>query len=68
MRDLASLVRKVEMLPWDVWGPMEDSYDGKTGADFDVLIDQLAAACGDHDEPELERIYEQLAVPASLIC
>ncbi|HMJ78170.1 MAG TPA: transglutaminase-like domain-containing protein [Iamia sp.] len=67
MRDLASLVDKVEMLPWDVWGPMEDSYDGTTGREFDGLIDQLAAACGDHDEPELERVYEQLAVPASLI-
>ena len=68
MRDLASLVRKVEMLPWDVWGPMEDSYDGKTGDDFDLLIDQLAVACHPHDEPELERIYEQLSVPAVLIC
>jgi len=68
MRDLASLVQKVEMLPWDMWGPMEDSYEGRTGPDFDVLIDQLAAACGDHDEPEMERISEQLAVPASLIC
>ena len=24
MRDLASLARKIEMLPWDEWGPMED--------------------------------------------
>ena len=68
MRDLASLVRKVEMLPWDVWGPMEDSYEGRTGDDFDLLIDQLALACNSHDEPELERIYEQLSVPAGLIC
>ena len=68
MRDLASLVRKVEMLPWDVWGPIEASYDGETGADFDLLIDQLAVACHSHDEPELERIYEQLSVPAVLIC
>jgi hypothetical protein len=68
MRDLANLVRKVEMLPWDVWGPMEDSYDGKTGDDFDLLIDQLAGACHALDEPDLERIYEQLSVPAVLIC
>ena len=47
---------------------MEDSYDGKTGDDFDLLIDQLAIACHSHDEPELERIYEQLSVPAVLIC
>lgn len=68
MRDLASLVPKIEMLPWDVWVPMEESYDGKTGDDFDVLIDQLATACNEHNEPELQRIYEQLAVPAALIC
>lgn len=66
MRDIAALY-KIEMLPWDEWGPMEDSYNGKTGDDFDQLIDQLAAACRDHDQPELQRIYEQLAVPASLI-
>ena len=67
MRDLASVVCKLEMLPWDEWGPMEDSYRGKTGDDFDLLIDQLAAATTDPDEPELKRIYEQLAVPASMI-
>ena len=46
------------MLPWDVWGPMEDSYDGKTGDDFDQLIDQLAAAAEGNDEPALRRIYQ----------
>ena len=68
MRDLASLLHKVEMLPWDVWGPMEDSYDGRTGDDFDLLMDDLAAACDDHDEPGLRRVDEELTVPASLIC
>jgi Transglutaminase-like superfamily len=68
MRDLASLVPKVEMLPWDEWGPMEDSYNGKTGDDFDLLIDELAVATRDHDQPDLQRIYELLAVPASMIC
>lgn len=68
MRDVASLSNKIEMLPWDVWGPMEDSYDGKTGDDFDLLIDELAAACDDHDGPRLRRVYQQLTVPASLIC
>jgi hypothetical protein len=67
MRDIASL-RKIEMLPWDEWGPMEDSYNGTTGADFDVLIDQLAEACRGDDEHEQLRVYEQLAVPPSLIC
>jgi hypothetical protein len=68
MRDLASLLHKIEMLPWDVWGPMEDSYTGKTGDDFDLLIDELASACDEHDEPRLRRVYEELTVPASLIC
>ena len=68
MRDLASLLHKIEMLPWDVWGPMQDSYDGNTGDDFDLLIDKLAVACDDHDMAGLQRIYEELAVPASLIC
>lgn len=67
MRDLASLVAKTEMLPWDAWGPMEDSYSGKTGDDFDRLVDDLAAACGSGDERSLERVYRQLAVPASMI-
>ena len=68
MRDLASLVGKVEMLPWDEWGPMEDSYNAKTGDDFDLLIDELATATRDHDEADLLRIYEHLAVPVSMIC
>ena len=71
MRDLASVACKVEMLPWDEWGPMQDSYDGKTGADFDRLIDQLAAATDDPEGPggvDLLAIYDQLAVPASMIC
>lgn len=42
LRDLASLARKVEMLPWDEWGQMQDSYNGTAGDDFDQLIDQLA--------------------------
>jgi hypothetical protein len=47
---------------------MEDSYTGKTGDDFDLLIDELASACDEHDEPRLRRVYEELTVPASLIC
>jgi len=67
MRDLASLVAKVEMLPWDEWGPMADSYEGRTGADFDLLMDELAVATRVGDQITLERIYEQLAVPAASI-
>lgn len=67
MRDLASLARKIEMLPWDEWGPMEASYHGRTGDGFDLLIDQLAVATRDNDQVEMQRIYEQLAVPPSMI-
>lgn len=67
MRDLASVARKIEMLPWDEWGPMNDSYEGRTGADFDRLIDQLAAATDDPDTFDLQPIYDQLAVPADMI-
>lgn len=67
MRDLASLYRKIEMLPWDEWGPMHDSYDNKTGDDFDLLIDDLAAATIGEDDAALHRIYEGLAVPADMV-
>lgn len=67
MRDLASLARKIEMLPWDEWGPMEDSYNNATGPEFDVLIDRVAAATAT-DDGDLESTYVQLAVPPSLIC
>ncbi len=67
MRDLASVACKVEMLPWDEWGPMEASYRGDTDDDFDMLIDQLAVVTLGHDHMDLQRIYEQLAVPISMI-
>ena len=67
MKDLASVAGKVEMLPWDVWGPMEDSYNGMTGDDFDQLIDDLASATHDPDGHDLQHIYDQLAVPVSMI-
>ena len=67
MRDLASAYRKIEMLPWDEWEPMQDSYDNKTGDDFDVLIDDLAVATIEEDDAEMHRIYEHLAVPAAMV-
>jgi len=67
MRDLASLAVKLEMLPWDEWGPMPASYDGTTGDDFDKLVDDLAAVTAHPDSQDLRRIYERLAVPASMV-
>ena len=52
IKDLAAL-NKVEMLPWDEWGPMPDMYRGKARPGFDEILDQIAAAsrgrrhCGD---------------------
>ena len=67
MRDLASIVAKIETLPWDEWGPMQASYDGRTGDDFDQLMDELATASRTDDDEELQRVYAQLAVPESLV-
>jgi Transglutaminase-like superfamily len=67
MRDLASIARTIELLPWDEWGPMEASYEGRTGDDFDQLMDELAEASRTDDDDELQRIYSLLAVPEALI-
>jgi len=67
MRDLASVAVKIEMLPWDEWGPMADSYRGATGDDFDELIDQLATATSSSDLSAMRRVYARLAVPASMV-
>ena len=68
VRDLAAL-NKVEMLPWDEWGRMESSYDGHTGADYDELMDAIAATCASNDETAIRRLYasEDLAVPESMV-
>ena len=68
IRDLASLC-KVEMLPWDEWGRMDDSYQGRTGADYDDLMDKIAAACASDDLSTINRTYasEDLTVPDSMI-
>ena len=66
LRDLAALA-KVEMLPWDEWGPMRDSYDGRTGEDFDVIMDKLAVACDAADPAAVHRAYEDYAVPAVML-
>lgn len=68
IRDLAAL-NKVEVLPWDEWGRMARSYEGSTGAEFDALIDEVAAACASDDLTRLEGTYatEDLRVPRALL-
>jgi hypothetical protein len=67
VRDLAAL-RGVETLPWDEWGRMTASYAGETGADYDELIDRVAAVCAADDAATIARLYASadLAVPAAL--
>jgi hypothetical protein len=41
---LAAL-NKVEMLPWDEWGPMRGCYDEGVDANIELLMDAVAEAC-----------------------
>ena len=68
VRDLAAL-NNVETLPWDEWGRMDASYQGKTGPDYDALIDTVAAVCAAGDQAAVAGLYasEDLAVPAALL-
>lgn len=67
VKDLAAL-NKVEMLPWDEWGRMTASYEGRTGADYDRLIDTVAEVCAGDDPTAIRALYgsEDLAVPPDL--
>ena len=68
IRDLAALCM-IEMLPWDEWGRMSDSYAGRTGDDYDLLLDEIAATCAADDPEALRALYGRadLAVPPDLI-
>lgn len=66
VRDLASL-NKVEMLPWDEWGRMTESYQGKTGDDYDTLMDGIADAAASDSPEQLYAAEEELRTPADLI-
>src|SRR5580692_11988462 len=67
IRDLAAL-NKVEMLPWDEWGRMTAAYRGATGADYDELIDTVAAVCAADEPDAIAALYarEELQVPPEL--
>ena len=70
IRDFAAL-NKMEMLPWDVWGPMAENDDAIT-ADTRALGDRLAALTAEPDANfrELRAPYETgesgLRVPAAV--
>ncbi|MBF8193319.1 transglutaminase domain-containing protein [Nonomuraea sp. K274] len=68
IRDLAAL-RKMETLPWDEWGRMAASYEGTTGPDYDLLIDEVAATCAAAAPDAVDRLYHSadLRVPDELV-
>ena len=68
VRDLAAL-GKVEMLPWDEWGRMGAAYKGETGADYDELMDRVAAVTGRDDPAEVSELFAEpdLRVPEALL-
>ncbi|WP_055534046.1 transglutaminase-like domain-containing protein [Streptomyces graminilatus] len=68
VRDLAAL-RKLEMLPWDEWGRMTEAYEGRTGPDYDQLIDTVAEASRSEDPAALAELFahEHLTVPNHMI-
>ncbi|MEU7745077.1 hypothetical protein [Nonomuraea sp. NPDC049158] len=68
VRDLAALCKR-EMPNWDEWGRMTAAYEGKTGPDYDQLIDEVAAACSKDDPLTLTRLFakDDLAVPHHMI-
>jgi hypothetical protein len=68
IKDLAAM-NKVEMLPWDEWGRMTASYEGKTNPDYDELIDTIATVSASNDPAAVTDLYASadLAVPAALL-
>ncbi len=65
IRDLASLNR-VEMLPWDEWGPMGDCYNGTIAPWVKQLMDDFAAATIDNEDAFTD-LYARIELPESMI-
>ena len=62
-----------EMLPWDVWGRMEDAYKSLTGDDYDTHLDEVSELVvrGGFDEvrssylaDDLLRVPDAMTIPA----
>ncbi|QNP68730.1 transglutaminase domain-containing protein [Streptomyces roseirectus] len=68
VRDLAALCKR-EMLPWDEWGRMTEAYEGRTGEEYDRLVDEVARACAEGEPGVLAELSarEELAVPRRLL-
>jgi Transglutaminase-like superfamily len=66
IRDLAAL-NKVEMLPWDEWGPMDECYRREIRPETEALIDAIADACAADDGRRIAELYGGLAVPEDMV-
>jgi hypothetical protein len=68
VKDLAAL-NKVEMLPWDEWGRMTEAYEGKTGPDYDELLDTLADITAGNGPTAIADLYtrDEFQVPTNMI-
>ena len=68
VKDLAA-INKVEMLPWDEWGRITEAFEGRTGEDYDLLLDELAEVCAADDPAAVNSLYQHkdLRVPDSMI-
>ncbi|CCH32029.1 hypothetical protein ABZ816_26645 [Actinosynnema sp. NPDC047251] len=64
VRDLAALGKR-ETLNWDEWGRMTAAYEGTTGPDYDLLVDEVAEACARDEPAALLRLSarDELACP-----
>jgi hypothetical protein len=66
IRDLAALHR-IEMLPWDEWGPMRACYDGTVTDEVEQFMDALAGAAASPEEAGTTELFECVPVPDPLI-
>ncbi|MHC5905317.1 transglutaminase-like domain-containing protein [Streptomyces sp. S6] len=58
VRDLAALCKR-EMLPWDEWGRMTEAYEGRTGEEYDRLMDEVARVCAQGGPAEFAALSER---------
>lgn len=66
IRDLAA-VNKVEMLPWDEWGPMASCYEHGLTPHIEELMDKLTAALAADEDVAITALYATLPVPDEMI-
>ena len=66
IRDLAAL-NKVEMLPWDEWGPMKACYDHGVTPAIEALMDELTSTLTAGDDIGTAALYATVPVPDEMI-